>query len=106
MPFIKYIDIYQIRIASCDNFYEWKADGTLSNKNAAVVDLRFVDNPAAYASYRVVPAPGTSRICDRIGRFPLYVEILRDEKPLCVALHQSVRGSFAKCLLGTSSEPV
>lgn len=106
MPFIKQIDSYQIWIASYDNFNEWKANITLSYNNAAVVDLRFVDNPATYASYQVVQPTGISQIYDRIDRFPLYVDILRNEKPLYVALYESVTGSFAKCLLGTSREPV
>lgn len=106
MPFIKQIDGYEVWLASYDHFNEWKANIILSYSNAAVVDLRFVDNPAAYASYQSVQAAGISLIYEKAERFPLYVDILRHEKPLHVVLYENVTGNFAKCLLGTSREPI
>ncbi len=106
MAFIKQIDGYQVWIASYDHFNEWKANITLSYGNAAVVDMRFVDNPASLTAYQSVQETGISVIYDHIDRFPLYIDILRNEKPLYAVLYESVTGSFAKCLLGTSREPV
>jgi hypothetical protein len=106
LPFIKSIDSYEVLIASFEQFNEWKANIIMKSGNLAVVDLRFVKDPSAWVSRQQVSQNGCSVIYDSVDQFPIYLDILRNEKPLFVNLYETPSATGARCLLRTGNEPV
>ena len=106
MPFNKPIDNYTVSISSFEKFNEWKANIYLKNGNAIIVDLRFVKDPNVCLSFQQVNPNGISTIYDTIDQLPIYLDILRNEKPLWVTLYERISGTAARCLLCSGSEPV
>ena len=106
MPFNKSIDNYTFSISSFEKFNEWKANIYLKNGNNTVVDLRFVKDPSNLLSLQQVNQNGISTIYDTIDQLPIYLDILRNEKPLYVTLYERISGTAARCLLNTSPEPI
>jgi hypothetical protein len=106
MPFNKPIDSYTVSIASFEKFNEWKANIYLKSGNTIVVDLRFVKDPTSLLQFQHVVQNGISTIYDTIDQLPIYLDILRNEKPLYVTLYENASGTFAHCLLNTNLEPI
>jgi hypothetical protein len=106
MPYNKQIDSYTVSIASFEKFNEWKANIYLKSGNTTIVDLRFVKDPTNYLQFQHVNQNQVSTIYDTIDQLPIYLDILRNEKPLYVTLYENVSGTFAHCLLNTNPEPI
>jgi hypothetical protein len=106
LPFNKPIDNYTVSISSFEKFNEWKANIYLKNGNAIIVDLRFVKDPTACLSFQQVIQNGISTIYDTIDQLPIYLDILRNEKPLWVTLYERISGTAARLLLCSGSEPI
>jgi hypothetical protein len=100
------IEDYVVYIASYPKQNEWKANIYLRKQQKCVVDLRFVDRPSDYASQQQIVQIGASVIYDHINQLPIYLDILRNEKPIFVNLIDIAGNPGAKCILQTSGEPV
>jgi hypothetical protein len=105
MAFLKTINSYSISYATYNTFNEWKANIILRNSSVVIVDLRFVDNPASQVSNQMIRQNGISLIYTHIDQFPVILDILRNEKPLCVQLNDDTSGSHSRLLLITAPEP-
>ena len=103
----KSINKYQIYLASYPQFNEWQANIILRKDNTLVADLRFVADPETWVSFGSVNPNGISTLYFAIERFPWFVDVLRNEKPLFVVLYDKTVSNPARMLLQTGpGEPI
>ena len=95
---------YRYYLPSFPKFNEWKANIGLYSNNRFVADVRFVedpDNEHLQSIVRVDP-DGITLVYVHYVEFPLWMDMLRNEKPLYLYHYVSSK----KVLLSTSREPV
>ena len=105
MPTIKQINQYEISLASHPKFNEWQANVLLRTNYKIVVDVRFVTDPDTFVNRGYVSPNGVSLIYVGIERLASFVDVLRNEKPLSVALFPQTGTTPALMQLMTSIEP-
>lgn len=103
---IKPINQYEIRLSSHPQFNEWQANVLLRQDNAIVADVRFVADPANWVRFGNINPNGASLIFVGVERYPWFIDMLRNEKPLFVQLHPATGSLPVRMILQTSSEPV
>jgi hypothetical protein len=106
MATIQQFNSYQVYIASHPQFNEWQANIKLRLESTLVVDIRFVGDPANWANRGAVNPGGISTIYVGSERFPWFVDILRNEKPLYAVLYPPTHTAPPLMLLQTGTEPV
>jgi hypothetical protein len=106
MSTLKPINGYQLYLSSYPQFNEWQANILLRQDNLVVVDVRFVGDPANWASRGSINPDGISLIYVGIERYPWFVDMLRNEKPLFAVLYPPVGSVPPRLLLQTGAEPV
>ena len=106
MATLKPINNYQLYVVSHPQFNEWQANVILRQENAAVVDVRFVADPENWANRGSINPSGVSQIYVGIERYPWFVDILRNEKPLFAVLYPASGAVPPRLLLQTGPEPI
>jgi len=98
------INNYQLFVASHPQFNEWQANIMLRKDNTVVVDVRFVADPAKYASLGSVVSNGVSLIYVGVERYLWFIDVLRNEKPLWALLYPADSTMPPRMLLQTGVE--
>ena len=80
-----------------------KAQILLRNNGADVLRVRLVEDPSQFVHKSVYNPDGFSTVYDNIDQLPLYLDILRNEKPLYVTVYDHPN---VHCYLKTFYEPV
>lgn len=106
MATLKSFNNYKVYVSSHPKFNEWIANIYLMQNNACIVDVRFVSDPDFWASHGNINTAGVSTIYVGIERYPWFVDILRNEKPLFVSLYPAIGATPVKMILQTGTEPV
>jgi len=99
------ITSYQVILSSHVHNHEWLASIILRQNTMAVIDLRFVVDPASLASKSKINATGLSIIYLGIDRYTWFVDILRNELPLTAVLYSPIGNMPTRLLLHTGPEP-
>ncbi len=105
MATLKAINNYQLFVASHPQFNEWQENVLLRQDNTLIVDVRFVADPANWASRGSINPNGVSLIYVGTERYPWFVDVLRNEKPLFAALYPASGTVPPRLLLQTGPEP-
>ncbi len=104
---VSQIDSYVVYVPSHPKFNEWDACILLRFQGKTVVDVRFVSDGDHWASHGYVdPGAGSSTIYIGIERYSWFVDILRNERPLFVALYPVNPFRPPLMVLQTGAEPV
>jgi hypothetical protein len=106
MATLKPINKYQLYVSSHPQFNEWQANVLLRQDNALIADVRFVAQPENWASRGSINPSGVSLIYVGIERYPWFVDILRNEKPLFAVLYPASATEPPRLLLQTAPEPI
>lgn len=101
---MKNVTNYSCSLPSHPQFNEWKRNIILFNGTQAIVDVRFVENPGSSSLQSLVKVDpnGISMVYVRFEDYPLWVDILRNEKPVYVHHYPESK----RILLSTFQEPV
>ena len=98
------ITSYQLYLSSHVHAHEWQANIILRENDKAVIDLRFVADPKAWVNKGKIDAFGVSTIYAGMDRYPFFVDLLRNEKPIVAVLYSPVGTVPPRVLLQTGPE--
>lgn len=95
---------YRYSLPSFPQFNEWKANIGLYNDERYLADVRFVENPESEFLQNIarVDPDGITLVYVHYSEFPLWLDTLRNEKPLYIHYYQRSK----RILLSTSIEPI